>query len=89
MAKVEKKREKFYTNGNFPFFPVVALFITVPTHSEKGLKPLNYNYMFSILLKLPMPRPLWRPLLVNSVKYRPSDTARSQIMPWKPFDNLD
>ena len=48
-------------------FSVVALFITVPTHSEKGLKPLNYNYMFSILLELPMPGPLWRPLLVNSV----------------------
>lgn len=67
MAKVEKTREKFYINGNFPFLSVVALFLTVPTHSEKGLKPFTYNYMLSILLKLPMPRPLWRPLLVNSV----------------------
>ena len=51
----------------FPFFSVVALFITVPTPSERGLKPFHYNYMLSILLKLPMLRPLWRPLLVISV----------------------
>ena len=66
-VKSWKKPWKAVYQWNFPFFCRSVIHHRAHTPSEKGLQPFNYYYMLSILLKLPMARPLWRPLLVISV----------------------
>ena len=98
MSKVEKNREKLYTNG-ISLFSVVALFITVPTHpAKKDCNPLIIIMCYLFSWNSPWPGHFgdhcwlsrWCPWIgCVDGKDPPSDTARSQIMPCKPFDNLD